>query len=99
MKKLISILLVFAAVASLMSVCGFAADADAVGSVNGFLGKIVEAYAEFAGDITGEYNGYASELIFETGLNDLLGSFDGIIERICEGIVELVATVEKLFTK
>ncbi len=96
MKKIISVLLVFAAVASLMSVCGFAADADA-GSVNGVLNKLVEAYADFVGPIVDEYNCSAGDIIFDTGINDFLGKIDSFMEAICVGIVELVETVENLF--
>lgn len=97
MKKFISIMLVFAVVASLMSVCSFAADADAVGSVNGIINKIVEAYADFVGPIVDEYNCSASDIIFDTGLNDVLDSIDSFFESICVGIVELVETIENLF--
>lgn len=97
MKKFISVLLVFAAVASLMSVCGFAADADVVGSANEMFNKIAEAYADFVGPIVDEYNCSAGDFIFDTGLNGFFGSIDAFFESICVGIVELVETIENLF--
>jgi hypothetical protein len=89
--------LAFAVVASLMSVCGFAADADVVGSANGMLNDLVEAYADFVGPIVDEYNCSAGDFIFDTGLNGFFGSIDEFFESICVGIVELVATIENLF--
>lgn len=97
MKKFISVLLVFAAVASLMSVCGFATDADVANSVNGILADIAEAYADFVGPIVDDYNCGANDLIYDTGLNGFLADIDAFFESICVGIVELVATVENLF--
>ncbi len=97
MKKFISIMLVFAVVASLMSVCGFAADADPVGSVNGFLNQLAEKYADFIGPIVDEYNCSAGDIIFDTGLNGFFESIDAFFESICVGIVDLVATIENLF--
>lgn len=97
MKKFISIMLVFAVVASLMSVCGFAADADPVASVNGFFNDAVEAYADFVGPIVDEYNCAAGDFIFDTGLNGFFERIDSFFESICVGIVDLVAAVENLF--
>lgn len=97
MKKFISVLLVCTVVASLMSVCGFAADADVVGSANGILDKLAEAYADFVGPFVDEYNCGAGDLIFDAGLNGFFESIDAFIESICVGIVELVATIENLF--
>lgn len=97
MKKFISIMLVFAVVASLMSVCGFAVDVDTVESANGFLNQIVEAYADFVGPIVDEYNCSAGDFIFDTGLNGFFESVDSFFESICVGIVDLVAAIENLF--
>lgn len=97
MKKFISIMLVFAALASLMSVCGFAADADSVSSANGFLNQIVEAYADFVGPIIDEINCTSGDIIFDTGLNGVLGNIDAFFESLCVGIVDLVEAIESLF--
>lgn len=98
MKKFISVMLVFAVVASLMSVCGFAADAaDVVGSANEMFNKIAESFASYVDPIAEEYNCSAGDFIFDTGLNGFFGSIDGIFESICVGIVELVETIENLF--
>ena len=97
MKKFISVMLVFAAVASLMSVCGFATDADLANSVNGIFADIAEAYADFVGPIVDDYNSGANDFIIATDLNGLFADIDAFFESICVGIVDLVATVENLF--
>lgn len=97
MKKIISVVLVFACIASFMTVFGFASDAEAAGEVNGLLNKLVSAYADFITPFLEQYNGAATEIIFETGINDFLGKIDSVFESICVAIVELVETVENLF--
>ena len=97
MKKIISVLLVFAAIASLMSVCGFATDAAAADSVNGILNEIVSAYTDFVAPIVEDFNCGANDIVFDMGVNDFLASIDAFIESICVAIVDLVATVENLF--
>ncbi|MBQ2847444.1 MAG: hypothetical protein IJE74_04235 [Clostridia bacterium] len=94
MKKIISVLLVFAAIASLMSVCGFAAEAT---SVNGILNEMVSAYTDFVAPIVEDFNCGANDIVFDMGVNDFLASIDAFFESICVAIVDLVATVENLF--
>ncbi len=97
MKKIVSILLVFAAMASLMSVCGFATDAEAISSVNGAFDEITAAFAEFVAPITDDCNSIADKIIFDSGINDFLARVDGFMESVCEAIINLVATIEGLF--
>lgn len=97
MKKIISVLLVFAAIASLMSVCGFATDAETAEAINGVLGEITSAFADFVTPLMEDYNCGSSDIIFDTGFNDFLGRIDAFMESVCVAIIELVATVENLF--
>lgn len=97
MKKIISVLLVFAVVASLLSVCGFATDAEAANTINGVLDGITSAFADFVAPFMDEYNCGANDLIFDTGLNDFLGRIDAFMESVCVAVIELVATIEGLF--
>lgn len=97
MKKTISVLLVFAVVASLMSVCGFATDAETVSSVNGVLDKMASAFADFVTPLMDEYNCSSNDIIFDTGLNDFLGRVEAFMESVCVAVIELVATIEGLF--
>ncbi len=97
MKKIISIMLVFAALASLMAVSGFATDAGTVDSLNGIFGDITSAFADFVAPFVDEYNCGSGDIIFDTGLNDFFADIDAFMETICIGIIDLVATVEALF--
>lgn len=97
MKKIVSILLVFAAIASLMTVCGFATDAEAVSSVNGVFDEITAAFAEFATPIADSYNSIADKIVLDSGINDFLARVDGFMESVCIAIIDLVATIEGLF--
>lgn len=97
MKKIISVLLVFAAIASLMSVCGFATDAGTAEAINGVLGDITTAFADFVAPLMDDYNCGSSDLIFDTGLNDFFASIEAFMESICVAVIDLVATIESLF--
>lgn len=97
MKKIISIMLVFAALASLMAVSGFAFDAGVVEEANGVFSDITNAFADLVGPITEEFNCGAGDLIFDTGFNDFLDRMDASLESFCIAIIDLVATIENLF--
>lgn len=98
MKKIISAMLVFAVIASLMTVTGFATDAGAVETANGFFNDITSSFADFVAPLMDEYNCGAGDLIFDTGINDFFDRIDAFFETVCVGIIELVATVENLFS-
>lgn len=97
MKKIISIMLVFAAIASLMSISGFATDAATADTLNGVFGDITTAFADFVAPYLDDYNCGSSDIIFDTGLNDFFGDIDAFFETLIVGLIDLVATVEKLF--
>lgn len=97
MKKFISVLLVFAAVASLMSVCGFATDADTANSVNSFLGEIANAYDDFADAIVADFNCGVDDLLYDVGLSDFFADVNAFFDSIFAGFVELVAKVANIF--
>lgn len=97
MKKIISVLLVFAVVASLTSVCGFAADAETVSAINGTLDKMTSAFADFVAPMMEEYNCASNDIIFDTGLNDFFGRIEAFMESVCVAVIDLVATIENLF--
>lgn len=97
MKKIISVMLVFAAIASLMTVSGFATDAATAESLNGFFGEITTAFADFVAPLMDDYNCGSSDIIFDTGFNDFLTDIDSFMETLVIGLIDLVATVENLF--
>lgn len=97
MKKIISVLLVFAAIASLMSISGFATDAATADTLNGVFGDITTAFADFVAPYLDDYNCGSGDIIFDTGLNDFFGDVDSFFETLIVGLIDLVATVEKLF--
>lgn len=97
MKKIISVMLVFAAIASFMSVSGFATDAATADALNGVLGDITSAFADFVAPFMDDYNCGSSDIIFDTGFNDFLTDIDAFMESIVVGLIDLVATIENLF--
>lgn len=101
MKKFISVLLVFAALAAMLSVCGFAADADVAVSVQDAVAEVAATVNNYVGDFfvtvsdhIAAFNETANEAFGGINLNGFLAQIDAFIESICAAVVEAIAKIE-----
>ncbi len=99
MKNIISVMLIFAMLASVLSVGAFAVDAGLVDEINTELVKLDDVIADFFAPIADQFNCGSDDFMFEAGFNDFFGGIDNVVEAIVNGIIKLVADVEALFTK
>lgn len=101
MKKFISVLLVFAALTAMLSVCGFAADADFAGSVQDAVAEAAATVNNYVGDFfvtvsdhISAFNETATEAFGDINLNGFLAQIDAFIESICAAVIEAIAKIE-----
>ncbi len=83
MKKFVSIMLVFAALASMLSLTSFAADID----INGALGAVAE-----------EINAISTDFMNIEGLYEFFDGIDIFLESVIETIIDFVVQIMDTFT-
>lgn len=98
MKKIVSILLVFAALAAMFSVGTFAADIDIKGTVNGVLDEVNGVVSEAVGEVSGSIGDTVGEIsgTIGDGMNALSEAVNSISFDIMytEGLNDFLAQID-----